>query len=212
MRPLLSVVILSLCACGGASSRPTLQGTVKDLSGAALSGVRATVAGSSAVTDKSGAFSLEVESEGPEKLQLNDSSVDIPRLSKHSLVRVAVRMSKDGHAELEHPAEVENEQDGADAGEQEHGDDADAGSGEQEQADAGAAQAESEVELTAAVSAIDGSDLTVGGHLVHTSAATSFDGKGASSLADVKVNMLVEVRGSLAADGSIAASRVHLED
>ena len=212
MRPLLSVVILSLCACGGATSRPTLQGTVKDLSGAALSGVRASVAGSSAVTDEAGAFSLAVESEGPEKLQLNDSSVDIPKLSKHSLVRVAVRMSKDGHAELEHPAEVENDHDDADAGEQQHGDDADAGSGEQQQADAGAPEVESEVELTGAVSAIDGNDLTVAGHLVHTSAATSFDGKGASSLADIKMNMVVEARGSLAADGSIDATRVHIED
>jgi hypothetical protein len=258
MRTFIVSVAAAALACGSSVPAPKaiLQGSVLSTAGVAMPGVHATVGGSTATTDSAGQFSLQLESEGPATLELSTehskASVAIPSVGKNMVVRVAVRMSDDGDAEMEHEPEAELEgtidslaaPDLVVGGHAIHtdaqttfriggaaGSFADLEQGEQVEVE-GTQQpdgsilaseiktedenegpdVENEVELRGAVSAISGADLTVAGHLVHTNAMTSFDGDGASSLADIKVNAVVEVRGSLETDGSILASRVKLDD
>jgi hypothetical protein len=114
-----SAAFAILCGCGSSTGvqqqarKATLQGTVSSTTGSAMPGIVASVSGSTstALTDAAGRFSLHVDATGPAMLELASSSatasVAVPNLARGQIVRIAVRMSDDGHAEMEHEPEVE---------------------------------------------------------------------------------------------------------
>ena len=107
-------VIVGMIGCSGAQpGSATLQGSIKNATGAAMPGILATLAGSqlSARTDAAGQFSLSGAPPGAATLRLSapgvETSVSVPKLGKSQVVRLSVVIAADGKAALETEPETE---------------------------------------------------------------------------------------------------------
>lgn len=109
------VLFTAVTACNNSPRQgsATLQGSISTAGGSAAPGILATIAGSKLSTrsDTAGQFSLQGADDGPATLRLSgpglNASITVPRLHENLIVRVSVRLSDDGSAELENEPEAE---------------------------------------------------------------------------------------------------------